>query len=467
MANVTEIHDDMIDITEPRLNDDSISEIHYHDYTPQTQANNNSLGHHIKIDINAQDIFTLPSTSYISITGQIRRADNNAAYEPANEITLINNAMMYLFSSIKYDLGPTTIEHINHPGQVTSMLGYLTYPDDFSTSAGLTCCWAKDTTIAANSYEFERSAEVANVVAGAAVPAIPVGHFTPIKNPNYNRGFATRKAYLFKTNPRGCFTFHIPLDHIFGFAAEYKKLIYGVKHTLTLTRAADTEALHRNGTTNGKVDITDISWNMQQVKMAPEYLTGLMSVIEQKTPLDLSFQARTCEQTTLSQTLKQTWRLSVTGGVEKPRWIIIGLQTAKSNTQEQNPAVFDNLDLNNAHITLNSERYPMRQLNVNFARNDYIKLYNMFDAFKKDNLGISNLVGGTQANVEAFSTLFPILVFDVRRQSEKLKTGVQDIQVRFEFGTIVPAETMAYAVMLSDRFFKLSSDGKNMSVMSM
>ena len=41
-----------------------------------------------------------------------------------------------------------------------------------------------------------------------------------------------------------------------------------------------------------------------------------------------------------------------------------------------------------------------------------------------------------------------------------------DIQVKFEFGEAVPANTTAYAIIISDRFYKLSSDGKNMSVFS-
>jgi len=96
-----------------------------------------------------------------------------------------------------------------------------------------------------------------------------------------------------------------------------------------------------------------------------------------------------------------------------------------------------------------------------------MKLYDMFDDFKKDFYGIDSLVGGTQVNVAAYKSLFPIIVFDVRKQNEKLKTGVTDIQVRFEFNAAVPADTTAYAVMISDRFYKLSSDGNNMSVVSM
>lgn len=137
------------------------------------------------------------------------------------------------------------------------------------------------------------------------------------------------------------------------------------------------------------------------------------------------------------------------------------------DTQQQNPAVFDNLNLKNAYVTLNSERYPMNDLTTSFGRNEYMKLYTMFDDFKRDYNGIDLLVGGTQVNVAAFKSLFPIIVLDVRRQNETLKTAVTDIQVKFEFGTAVPANTTAYSVMISDRFYKLSSDGKNMNVLSM
>jgi len=53
------------------------------------------------------------------------------------------------------------------------------------------------------------------------------------------------------------------LKHIFGFASDYKRVVYGMNHTLTLTRAGDTQALFRNdGTADGKVLISDIKWNM-------------------------------------------------------------------------------------------------------------------------------------------------------------------------------------------------------------
>ena len=449
-----EVHDEMLDINEPHLYDESISSMHLYEYTPQTQANNNTPGHLISIVINNQDIYTLPSKSYISIKGQIRRSNNNTAFAADNEITLINNAMMYLFSDIKYELGTTTIETISCPGQVTSMIGYLSYPDDFSTSSGLNCCWSKDTSDNVNSTKYVESV-------GAPGP-----RYTPGENPTYNQGFAARKGYLFSSDPLGCFEFHIPLTHIFGFA-EYKKLIYGLKHTLTLTRGSDNQALYHNATAaDGKVDITNISWHMPQIQMTPEYLAGMRSLVEQKVTVPLAFRARSGEQITLTQTQNFTWRLSVSGGVEKPRWIIIGFQTNRIDTQLQNPAVFDNLNLRNAHVTLNSERYPMSDIITHFDRNEYMKLYSMFDDFKKEYYGIDSLVGGTQVNVAAYKSLFPIIVFDVRKQNEKLKSGIIDMQVRFEFSAAVPPNTTAYSVIISDRLYKLSSDGRNMIVVT-
>ena len=240
-----------------------------------------------------------------------------------------------------------------------------------------------------------------------------------------------------------------------------------MKHTLTLSRGANTHALYRNaGAADGKVDITNISWYMPQIQMSPEYHTGMMKIIEQKESIPLAFRARTSEQIAVTQTQNFTWRLSVTGGVEKPRWIIIGFQTNKGDTQQQNPALFDNLNLKNAYVTLNSKKYPTLDLDINFDRNKYSSIYNMLDNFKKDYYGIDSLVGGTQVNVAAYKSLFPIIVFDVRKQSEQLKKGIIDIQAKFEFDAVVPADTTAYAVIISDRFYKLDSDGKNLTVVS-
>ena len=52
---------------------------------------------------------------------------------------------MHLFRNIGYELSGQEIKKINYPGQATTMLGLLKYPDNFSKSKGLNQLWYKDT----------------------------------------------------------------------------------------------------------------------------------------------------------------------------------------------------------------------------------------------------------------------------------------------------------------------------------
>ena len=144
--------------------------------------------------------------------------------------------------------------------------------------------------------------------------------------------------------------------------------------------------------------------------------------------------------------LNGLWNLSVPGGVEKPRWIIVGFQTNKFLTQEQNPALFDHMNLENVQVVLNGDNYPdlNKNMNIDFRENKYATLYDMFNNFKKNYDGFSSLIGGTQVSYAAFKTLFPIFVVDVRRQKEKIKSGIVNMEIMFKFHEPVPANTKAY-----------------------
>ena len=68
-------------------------------------------------------------------------------------------------------------------------------------------------------------------------------------------------------------------------------------------------------------------------------------------------------------------------------------------------------------------------------------------------------------NPIAFKSLYPIHVFDVLKQSERLTEGVVDLTVRMEFSVAVPANSQAHALVISDRMLKFKSDGSKMPVL--
>ena len=111
-------------ITDPIPNDDSIDKYEHFEYGPITGTNLNNFGEYFRINIETQDIFTHPSKSFLLIEGHLRQNnDNKDPYIDADDISLINNGMMYLFKNIKYQLSGKDIETVMYPGQATMMLG--------------------------------------------------------------------------------------------------------------------------------------------------------------------------------------------------------------------------------------------------------------------------------------------------------------------------------------------------------
>ena len=102
-----------------------------------------------------------------------------------------------------------------------------------------------------------------------------------------NIGFVVRKDYIIKnSNPKGSFSFRIPLKHIFGFCEDYDKVVYGLKHTLTLTRNDNNDAIFRDGGVDaGKIELSKISWFMPHVTPADKDKMELYKIIERKEKL--------------------------------------------------------------------------------------------------------------------------------------------------------------------------------------
>ena len=151
----TEVQNDIMTYQSSLLVDNSIERRKLISFIPQSKADINRSTGKIEIDIPACDAYYIPSQSYIQIDGRLVRGDKNNAYDANAQIALANNAVMYLFQNIEYCLGGVSMDVLRNPGHTTSMLGYLSYPDDFN--AGLNQCWRKDTNINAISAEYRFS----------------------------------------------------------------------------------------------------------------------------------------------------------------------------------------------------------------------------------------------------------------------------------------------------------------------
>ena len=114
---------DILKFTDTPIIDESIEEYEYHENDPITGINLNNGGD-IRISIESQDVFTHLSESYLIFEGRLTKADGTA-YDNADDVALMNNAIMHLFSQIEYHLSNQLIESLNYPGQANTMLGLL------------------------------------------------------------------------------------------------------------------------------------------------------------------------------------------------------------------------------------------------------------------------------------------------------------------------------------------------------
>ena len=428
---------DILQITEDIPVDDSIYDYEYKEYNPITGTDLNRGS--IVIVIEAQDIYTHPSESFLIVEGKLVKNADGSNYGNDNAICLINNAIMYLFSDVRYHLASHEIEVLQNPGHATTILGMLKYPDDFTKSQGLNQLWFPD----------KKNGTAEN----------------RIDNANFNKGFDIRQKYIIKSpTDNGKFSFKIPLKHFLGFCEDYKKILYGMQQRLTLTRTGNDNAIFRLGAVDeGKVDIEKIRWFMPHVIPSDAYRLQLDKIIEKKEKIPVGYRMLQCDNIPVPNSTGFTWRLGVKSSPDIPRFIIVGFQNNKNNNQETNPAIFDHCNVRNIYVTLNAKRYPDTDYENDFRNNQYSRIYGDAALFRKKFYNMDELVSNPGIDPLSYKNIFPLFLFDVSKQSEKLKTSVSDIHIKAFFNDPPGNNVMAYAVIISDRLFHFVSDGSKVT----
>src|SRR6218665_608028 len=377
---------DILRFTDAPLTDDGIERYEWHEYEPVARTSLNSAGE-IPINIELQDLYSHPAESYLLLEGRLTRA-NGDAFANANMVALTNNGLMHLFSQLSYSLSNQEIETVFHPGQATTMVGLLKYPDDFAKAQGLNKLWNKDTTATAAAQ---------------------------------NTGFAIRHVYIIeKPTDKNTFSFVVPLKHIYGFCEDCDTVIYGMKQTITLVQKSDDDAIYRAppaadadaaaiAAAVGKVNIDKISLFMPHVIPSNMERMQLYKTIESKATLPVAYRARHCDTITVPESTTFSWRLSVKTSPEKPRYIIVGFQTNRDGNQEADPSIFDHCDLKNIYVMMNQERYPAVDYNLSFPNQQFSRAYREAATFSEKFYGMDQLI--TQSNITPadYKDLFPYL----------------------------------------------------------
>lgn len=379
--------------------DNSIESYEIHTYNPYNE--NFHENDEIRIPIHQQDVYVLPSASSIYVEGYARVFEKNIdGQKIQKEVQFTNNPILFLFQDIRYELNGVEIDRTKNAGITTTIKTYVSMNNGESKVA---------------------------------------------ENWGWNmNGFLNKEGY---------FAVVIPLNKILGFADDYNKIILNCKHELILNRSSNNlNAIKIKENEEVVFNIERVQWRVPHIKVSDKDRLALLKFLEKDRAIQISFRNWDLyEYPLLPRTTKHSWSVKTASQLEKPRYIILGLQTSRKNSKSNDSSLFDHCKVTNVKLYLNSQYFPYDSMNLNFDKNKYSILYEMYSNFRQSyyNSGVDPLL-----DLENFKSKAPLFVIDCSRQNENIKVGPVDVRLEIETSSEIPDNTSAYCLIINDRIIE-------------
>lgn len=392
----------ILKVNENVISDDSIVSFQYHTHQPYsaTTLNNND---EIRIPIQTQDLYTLPSQSFLYLEGKLIKEDGTFS----DNVKFTNNGLTYLFEEIRYELGGVCIDRVRNPGITSTMKGYVS--------------------------------------------------FTKSESNNLQNAGWDHENHPSLLDDKGNFSACIPLKMLMGFAEDFNKIIMNIRQELVLIRSNnDLNAIYQfsDKKEKYKVTLSKVLWKMPHITVSDSQKLRLLKQFESNRDLNIAFRSwELHEYPQLQQSKNHTWAVKSSNQLEKPRFIIIGFQTEVKGKISKNSSHFHQCNLTNLKVYLNSEVFPYDNLNVDFDTNKFAIIYEMYTQFQRSYY--YKRQSDPCYDPSSFKTKAPLIIIDCSRQGEDvLKGGAVDVRIEFETSKAVAANTTAYCLILHDRLIR-------------
>lgn len=401
---------DILDVYGNIQFDENITSVEYHTHFPYASTN---FGYNdeIRIPFQQNDVLSLPSESYLHIEGVVQNA------ETADKQFDFNfNSAAFLFSEIRYELNGIELDRTSNLGITTTMKALLSMNNNnklYYNAAGFS-----------STDVLQQTSKI-------------VGN-----NVNFN--------------------VDIPVKFLLGFAEDYKKLIVYGRQELILKRERDDNNVltARNLTLNietlqpkPSIKLNTISWKIPYVKISDPVRVSLLNSLKQNKLINIAFrQWALFDYPTLPMSEECNWTVKMTSNLERPTCIILAFQTGRKHNLKQKASEFDNINLREFKVYLNSVYVPYENQNMNFTNNtnlsspyyDFIKFASMYYGEEQPSSIIS---------MEDYKSKYPLFVANLLYRNEEIKSGPVDIRIEFKTNQAIPASTSCYALLMHDKLY--------------
>lgn len=303
---------DILNVLNRVVEDTSIQRWQEHIVLPENGVHfGNSTDIHFLLTV--QDLVTLPSKSFIYLEGQFLNSRTSAA--PTNS-KISNNAFCHLFERVTYDLNSKQIDSTRFLGAASTIKNFISLK--------------------------KSDAELASISGW---------------NPQNDNTLTCLSA-------NSTFTASIPLSALLGFAEDYKKVIINASQRLMLRRAMDDRNSYEtiDPTAAGEsciFKINHISWRVPFITLGAKESAAISRIINNRTVIQIPFRSWTVfENAKMKQTTSDTWQLSTTSKLEKPRFVIFGFQTDRKSVDDKSASEFDHCQISDVKVYIDNQVFP-------------------------------------------------------------------------------------------------------------
>ncbi|XP_043470556.1 uncharacterized protein LOC122503872 [Leptopilina heterotoma] len=304
--------------------DESIANYEIHSHQPYASSSFNNSDE-IRIIVQNQDLYILPSSSSLHLFGRLTKNDGNTLTE---NVDLINNAISYLFDEIRYELNGIEIDRCK----------YFNYKKPGFTNSFST---------------LDLKMTLENGYFNVTVPLSMLFGFAE----DYKKIVMNAKHELILIRSRN-----------------------------DLNAVIQTGNLYNNE--EFKITINKIEWLVPYILPSDSNKIKLLKFIEKHPLISMSFRSwEMYEYPLLLESSRIMWQLKSLSQLEKPRYVIVGFQTGRKNKLKNTSCYFDHCNITNVKLFLNSQSYPYGNLNLNFDQNQYSLLYDMYANFQSSYYG--------------------------------------------------------------------------------
>ena len=260
---------------------------------------------HYYFTTNNEDLWLLPSESYLSLTFRLRNQDGNqyvwqdraaVGQNPAavaEDVSLSDNGFN-IFEEARYYIDDKEIERIDHLGIATLANNIIKYTSEEKLNA------VKHTQLCFLNKDDDRR--------------------------------------TFVRNCSGTLNLLLPLNHIFPFCDQVDHIFRGVKQRITFTLNKPERLVQKaNAVANGQVAITKCVWMMPYAEPSLSTMAKLETQLAKDSSHNLSWSALNVYRNQPPKNLEV--RLSLSSTTHKPERVFVALQYLNRNTSQNHSSM--------------------------------------------------------------------------------------------------------------------------------